>query len=193
MTRRWDDLKSGQAMYSWYHSRGCHNAVKITQRWSDGQACKDEWGHGCSQLCDGLPAQTQSSKPVTAWDSCVTAYDSLPGWQTPAASSQSLRRVRPGEVAWPVQWPGRHRMLTWDWCSVTRGQYHLKRDDGVWLWACVKCACSVVLCFWTYLFMEERFCEIKIPLLMEYWSGKVLKRATSGRLQTVRCLRWWWQ
>ena len=64
---------------------------------------------------------------VNPWQ-LVTACDSLPGWQTPAASSQSLRRVRPGEVAWPVT---RHRMLTRVWCPVTRGQYHLKRDFGI--------------------------------------------------------------
>ena len=131
---------------------------------------------------------------VNPWQLVTAAWqlrDSLPGWQTPAASSQSLRRVRPGEVAWPVT---RHRIVTGAWCplqwpgvSIISREMLVYDFEQVWGVLVLLC-CSVFL----DLLMEERFCEIKIPLLMEYWSGKVLKRATSGRLQTQCGPGWQW-
>ena len=94
-----------------YHGSGCHNAAKIAQRWSASRAGLQRWvGLQPAQLCDGLPAQTQSSEPVTACDSCVTAAWQLAGVTDTNSFSgrQSLRRVRPGQVAWPR---GLHRMV----------------------------------------------------------------------------------
>ena len=151
--------QAGKAMFlsSCYHGRGCHNAAKITQRWSDGWACKDEWLQP-TQLCDGLPAQTQSSEPVTACDSLWQLRDSWPGWQTPpAASPKSLRRVRPGEVAWQVM--ARHQMLTGAWCPV-HWPGVISREDDLTLSkfeVCLFC----LQCFWTYLKWRRGFVKLK--------------------------------
>ena len=167
-----------------YHGSGCHNAAKIAQRWSASRAGLQRWvGLQPAQLCDGLPAQTQSSEPVTACDSCVTAAWQLAGVTDTNSFSgrQSLRRVRPGQVAWPR---GLHRMVmvtrSGDQGSVSEQDLKCEIQTFSWYMLCLL----LPFLFCVHL-REERFCEIKILVLMEYWSGKVLKRATSGRLQTV--------
>ena len=169
-----------------YNGSGCHNAVKITQRWSTSRPGLQRWvGLQPAQLCDGLPAQTQSSEPVTAAWQLVTACDSWPGWQTPAAS-QGVRVC----VEWDLGRLRDHGVCIWWWGWPVPDQGSVSHQD---FWCEIKATSLYGVQFGfscKYLpslkinLLKERFCEIKIPLLLEYWSGKVLKRATSGRLQT---------
>ena len=135
-----------------YHGSGCNNAVKIAQGWSASRPGLQRWvGLQPAQLCDGLPAQTQSSEPVTACDSCVTAAWQLAGVTdtNSFSGSQSLRRVRPGQVAWPR---GLHRMVMvtrsgapWPGVSV-RPRFQMRNSDIHQQVRCDVYCCVLFLC-----------------------------------------------
>ena len=159
-------------------------------------------------LRDGLMARPAKMSGAMAAASCVTdcphRHNQVNPWQLMTAAWQLVTAYRGDRhqqllvrvcVEWDLgrlrdQWPGIGWWLEpgvqWPGVSIISREMMVYDSEQVWSVHVLLC------CIFLDLLVEERFCEIKIPLLMEYWSGKVLKRATSGRLQTQCGPGWEW-